>query len=195
MGLAAGGQPDRFLTLTVNPAVGVDPDDRRRMLAAAFNHLWKRVRRRWPTKSWEYFVVVEKTKAGEPHLHVLVRGPYIPQAFISKAMKELIGAFIVDIRSLKNSKAVVNYVAKYLGKAPAKFANYKRYWTSENYDLREDDGAHLGDDGGNAWALDRRSIREISMQWTYEGYQGKSDGPDSEIYVYVGFRGPPEWSG
>jgi len=133
MAQAAAGQPLRFLTLTVNPAVGESPTDRRRLLSLAFNKLMKRIRRRFPNVEVAYLAVVEETKQGEPHLHVLLRGPYIPHGFISEVMDELISAPVVDIRRVKGTREIVRYLAKYITKAPAQFAAYKRYWMSRNW--------------------------------------------------------------
>lgn len=78
-------------------------------------------------------VVLELTKRGEPHLHIMCRSPFIRQADLSKFMKARINAPIVDIRMVKGSGEVAKYVAKYISKRPIKLGTMKRYWRSMNY--------------------------------------------------------------
>jgi len=188
IGLALGGKPTRFMTLTSNPNEGGTPEERCGTLHRAANLVWKRIRRRYPTAEFEFINVTEATKAGEPHLHFLIRGPHIDQRFISKSMKELINAPIVDIRRIKNAKQAAAYVAKYIGKAPHKFGSYKRYWTSRNYDLRENNEASDGDEPTYRWEIDRRSMYHILEEWVHEGWAGRKDEHDTVKAVYVGFR-------
>lgn len=105
------------------------------MLSHAWNVLLKRIRRAHPGKSIEYLVVTEATKRGEPHLHILLRSPYLPHDMLSAAMAELISAPIVDIRKITGRKEIAAYVAKYIAKAPEQFGTAKRYWSSRAWDL------------------------------------------------------------
>lgn len=82
-----------------------------------------------------YFAVVERHKSGHPHLHLLLRCGYVPQRWLSAQMRRLAGSPIVDIRKVSSSKHAAGYVAKYLGKAPARFAGSRAYWYSRNYSL------------------------------------------------------------
>jgi len=132
--LAASGLPERFVTLTVNPAVGDSPEERLKLLAHAWRLAVKRYRREHGKDSLEYIAFVEATKAGEPHLHILVRSGWIDHDWLSSVMGELINAPVVDVRKLKGLAQAVWYVTKYVTKAPARFGASKRYWTSSNYD-------------------------------------------------------------
>lgn len=80
-----------------------------------------------------YFAVVERHKSGRPHLHVLLRCGYIPQTWLSLEMNRLAGSPIVDIRKVSGTKQAAAYVAKYIGKAPAKFGNSRAYWYTKNW--------------------------------------------------------------
>lgn len=166
--VAASGEPTTFLTLTVNPAVGEGPLNRRNMLHDAWKRLVKRILRQFalePLKRWAlklkdraarmagivrsitkktkrlevtrlpYMAFLERTEQGEPHLHILLRAPYIPQDWLSEQMHELIGAPIVDIRQVKSTRAAVFYVTKYVTKAPAQFGATKRYWISRGWEV------------------------------------------------------------
>lgn len=191
MALAASGEPDRFLTLTVNPSVGASPEERRAALAKGFNHLLKRMRRRWPERNFQFLTVVEKTKAGEPHLHVLLRGGYVPQKWISEQMRDLIDAPIVDIRAIKSMQQVVTYVAKYIAKAPAQFATFKRYWSSRAYEIDKPDEFKKDPKKPSRWHFVRQSLDEILKEWFAAGFITQSWTADA---VYGRFRtGPPPW--
>jgi hypothetical protein len=80
-----------------------------------------------------YFAVVERHKSGRPHLHILLRCDYIPQPWISRQMQRLAGSPVCDIRAVQGTKQAAAYVAKYIGKAPAKFGNSRAYWYSANW--------------------------------------------------------------
>jgi len=178
MGKACAGQPTRFLTLTANPAWGEDQADRRAALAKCFNVIVKRLRRRFPGREVEYLAVTEATKLGEPHLHVLMRCPYVPQSVLSAWMGELMASPIVDIRKIRGMKQVVAYVAKYLVKAPEQFGAAKRYFGSKHWNT-EPDAEYVSPTPGEVpWRVFMRPMRQILIDWLYEGYTGRQDGPD-----------------
>ncbi len=145
--LAYAGRPTTFLTLTVNPAWFADRNVRARELVHAWQLLRKRILRRPGVERLPFLAVVEATKAGEPHLHVLMRAPFIPQAWLSKQMQELIGARIVDIRRVDSVGRAAAYISKYLGKAPTKWQGCKRYWRSQDWAPKD---FMIGDDNNGA---------------------------------------------
>ena len=134
-GMARAGAPDTFLTLTVNPATGHTPDERARDLAKAWRLIRKRAFRRYGYEAIPFLAVFEKTKRGEPHLHILLRVKWLDHRWVSNVMRELIGAPIVDIRRVRSAKQAAAYVAKYVGKDPVTFDGCKRYWRSQDWEL------------------------------------------------------------
>lgn len=130
---AMAGTPNRFVTLTVNPHCFDSPAERGARLAAAWRAYVKHWRRLRPSQELHYIVVLELTKRGEPHLHIMVRGGRIPQAELSKFMNEAIGAPVVDVRMVREQQQVAQYVAKYISKRPIRLGNLKRYWRSLGY--------------------------------------------------------------
>lgn len=82
-----------------------------------------------------YMAFAEETQNGEPHLHILLRTVFIPQAWISQQMKEIIRSPIVWIEKIKGPKSAIAYVTKYCTKAPAQFGKSRRYWVSRWYQL------------------------------------------------------------
>lgn len=133
--LATMGQPDTFLTLTVNPERGIDADERARDLARAWRSLRLRAMRRYGYRSLPFLAVFERTKNNEPHLHILLRCKWLDQKWLSRQMLHLIDAPIVDIRRASTKSKVCHYIAKYVGKEPSSFKGTKRYWTSRDYEL------------------------------------------------------------
>ena len=97
----------RFLTLTTSNESNED-------IYASFEKFVKRVRRKFG--HFEYAAVREWTVKGKPHLHVLFRGNYMDQKWISSAWSEVHSSFIVDIRKVTSLKKAANYLMKYLVK-------------------------------------------------------------------------------
>lgn len=129
---------DSLLTLTTNPFRHRDPKQAFFSVSLAVGHLIKRLRRHWPLSAVEYWLVWEVTAKGWPHAHVLLRAPYIPQAWLSTNWEELTGAPIIDIRAIKGSGPVRSYVLKYLSKEPAVPAGCRRYRSSRRFFPRAD---------------------------------------------------------
>lgn len=127
------GAPNTFLTLTVNPARYETPTEAAQDLKKGWAKLRRRMDGELGIKQLPFIAVFEKTKAGWPHLHILMRCKYVPQAWISRNMQELIGARVADIRFIRGPRQVHSYVAKYVGKMPVRFAGTVRYWCSRNY--------------------------------------------------------------
>lgn len=122
-----------FITLTVNPKVGSGPSDRARCLMDAWRRCRRAAIRRFNLKSLSFLAVFERTKKGEPHLHLLCRSGYIPQRWLSEFMQTALNSPIVDIRRIRSKRQAINYVAKYVGKDPHQFEGLKRYWRSQDY--------------------------------------------------------------
>lgn len=96
-------------------------------------------------KKGEYLTVMEATKLGWPHMHVLTTRTWIDQAWLSNLWKTLTGAFIVDIRRVTNQGHAAAYVSKYLGKAPHRFLHCKRYYFTRGYIQRSEPAPKIFD--------------------------------------------------
>lgn len=86
-------------------------------------------------KKLHYMAFAEETEKGEPHLHILLRTVFIPQAWIAQQMNEIMASPVVWIEKIKGPKAAIAYVTKYVTKAPAQFGKSRRYWVSRWYQL------------------------------------------------------------
>lgn len=107
-------KPNRLVTLTVSNSLWDDPRKAYDGTKGKVTQLAIRLRRKFG--EFEYFKVLEVTKNGWPHYHLIVRSEYIPQTVISKLWRELTGAHIVDVRKIRKSRDVYFYVVKYLSK-------------------------------------------------------------------------------
>lgn len=130
---ACDGYPQRLLTLTTRRDPDGDAVAEAKRQGVAFGRLIQRMRRSYPKSKIEYFAVREATKAGWPHIHVLLRGPYVDWKVIRKWWLEFSGSPGIDIRKIWNPAKAAKYVAKYIGKSPHQFGTCKRYWKSKGW--------------------------------------------------------------
>lgn len=112
-----------------------------------------------------YLCVFEAHKSGEPHLHILFRGRYIPQDWLSEQCAELLNSPRCDIRKVHNQKQAAWYVSKYVGKAPHKFGTNKRYWHTTNYELHSPDEDEDNPYKGQIWLITEKPIIDIYTEW------------------------------
>lgn len=131
--LAASGNPTTFITLTINPARYPNEAAAARDLVRCWRLMRQRMTRDGFTTKSPFIAVVEATKRGWPHLHVLARLPFIPQKYLSRLARQYIGSPVVDIRKVHNRRHASRYIAKYVSKGPAHYEGCKRYWRSQDY--------------------------------------------------------------
>jgi len=175
---AASGNPTRFVTLTASKAAGSSPRDRLRVLAHAWRTVVKRLHRLHPSTPIEYLCVVEATKAGEPHLHILYRGPYIPQRTLSTWLTALASSPIVDIRAIRSQREVIRYVAKYISKKPAQFGTAKRYWSTYHYAAPFEPKQFDLVEREAPWLLSMVPLRVLASEFRDRGYTVYHMDPD-----------------
>ena len=119
-GVGVGGQL-RVLTLTTsNEALAEGKDIHR-----SFRTLVKRLRRKFGR--FEYIGVKEFNEDRE-HLHLVFRGEYMPQDWVSDTWKDIHSSPIVYIEALQNERKGVQYLAKYLSKDM-----HNRFLCSQNW--------------------------------------------------------------
>ena len=108
-GLKLGGDL-RLVTLTTSEEAwetGLD-------IRSSFRKLVMRLRRRRLLSG--YIKVMEFSQRGRPHYHVIVRGTYIAQWWLSQIWQTIHLSPVVDIRRIKVKHRAALYLAKYLGK-------------------------------------------------------------------------------
>jgi len=102
-----------------------------------------------------FFAVFERTVAGAPHLHIALRPPFLPQAWLSAQMQRILKSPIVDIRQVQQTRGLARYLGKYIGKDAHKFGTCKRYWSSADYSLTKDDHAPATEPGYSHFSIER----------------------------------------
>lgn len=127
---AAHGEPNTFITLTVNPEWFDTPHDRAKALVRAWREVRRLACKKYGYDRIPFYAVFEKCESGEPHLHILARVPWIDHGWLSATMARLNGAPVVDIRRIDKARKPQRYIAKYLGKDLCPFEGVKRYWKS-----------------------------------------------------------------
>jgi len=141
------------------------------MLSHAWRTIVKRLHRLYPFTAIEYLVVVEATKRGEPHLHILYRGPYVAQKRLSAWLYGLTGAWHADIRAIKNQREVVRYVGKYITKKPAQFGTSKRYWRSYHYSQPDENEFVSPIPSDPPWLISKVPISMLATEYRDRGYR------------------------
>jgi len=119
-GVGVGGRL-RFLTLTTSNEALVEGKDIHR----SFRTLVKRVRRKFG--GFEY-IGVKEFEGDREHLHLVFRGEYMPQDWISDTWKSIHASPIVYIEAIQSAQEGVKYLAKYLSKDM-----HNRFWCSQNW--------------------------------------------------------------
>lgn len=113
------GHPERHIVLTIRPNPAWTLDRLCQWLRARFRLLVQAIRRKYGT--FEYIAILELHKSGVPHLHVLARGSYIPQKWLSLRWQKLTGAWQVHIKAVTRTRRAANELAKYLAKTAVAF--------------------------------------------------------------------------
>lgn len=186
---AKGGAPTTFITLTASKASGQDPAARARALAKAWPKVVKAACKKYGYASIPYICIFEATKKGEPHLHILARVKWISQKWLSDKMDELTESPIVDIRQVKSVAQACNYVAKYIGKQPHRFATCKRYWCTRSWRLTN----WSPDDKSDGW-YDGWEIRDCNLEFhrtMWEAYGWTTEQTRNRVVA----RAPPKLVG
>lgn len=171
MAQAIGGAPNTFLTLTSRRRA----DQTANQAAAALSRAWRLVRlrimRRYKLRRLPFIAVFEATKLGWPHLHILLRSPWIDQRWLSAQMDALIASPVVGIERVDNRGRIAIYVAKYCSDASKKFGTAKRYWCSQDYDLREPPPCKQPLPPGQGWEPNEWSLQRLARAWTELGWR------------------------
>lgn len=159
------GHPNRFITITCRVGEFGSPAGNARAISRA----WRLTMQNWrKLKSWnkgEYICVFEPHVSGWPHLHILFKGAWVSQRWLSSQMAKYLNSPIVDIRRIKSEKQAAFYVAKYFSKGPQKFGNSKRYWTSKNWPKLSTTGAEPAFHKGFPCEIVQATTNEIFNTW------------------------------
>lgn len=182
-------KPNRFITLTCANNRWSDPLAAYHGTRKAVTALAAKLRRR--LGEFEYFRVLEATKKGWPHYHLITRCPYVPQAELSTEWNKLTNAPIVDVRQVKRIRDVYSYVVKYLGKQKAvpwtnrRVAWSRHFWSVDDFKagptLEMPCPEYNGDHPASylAWRYEGRLIETYSRDcWILRGFPTRTPGEE-----------------
>ena len=139
-GLEKGGQL-RLMTLTTASQDGNE------LFQRHFRMLRMRLLRRGLLL--DYIRCREVTKSGLRHEHILFRGSYIEQMFLSHLWQEIHGAPVVWIQSVRGKGRLASYLAKYAAKGVAARTSYSWGWVWRGF--------------ARSWAL----VKRVGWRWGY----------------------------
>jgi len=99
----------------------------------------------------DYIRCPELTKSGLRHDHIIFRGSYIEQAYLSTLWGRIHHSPVVDIRRVGGRHRLACYLANYLAKSPAGRYSYSWNWVWKGF--------------ARSWKILKRFSRE--MGWDY----------------------------
>lgn len=166
------GKPRAMLTLTVSSKNHETPDDAAQALKDGLRLLRLRLQRHPRFIKFAFLAVFERHKSGYPHLHLVIRGGFIPWKWLRKAWEEITGSTGIDIRKIGTKGQAAFYVAKYIGKDLSAFEGCKRWWRSHDYNSLEVDDwqPEVTAASFERWqvSFNRLAITCAQMGWTLE---------------------------
>lgn len=183
---AHGGAPNTFLTLTSRRRDDITANDAAKKLAWCWRLIRLRLMRHYNLKKLPFIAVVEATKLGWPHLHILLRAPFLDRGIISDAMAELDDSPIVDIRRIDDRGRVSAYVAKYATKCDHKFGTTKRYWKSRDYELRDVSEFKKKKGVPTGWLINSEAMWHWILRHSEEGWIVKRESKFRATAVLAG---------
>lgn len=199
------GKPNRFITITCR----YGEFGTKEKAAAAIAKAWRDTVKQWRRlQSWhkcEYIAVFEPTDHGWPHLHILWRGHWIAQQWLSAQMNTRLNSPIVDIRAVDSARQRAFYVSTYFSKAPERFGTSKRYWSSRNYGKPYDTDVEPAFPKGTHPVMVPRTIGELLQAWYREsktvwqiknrifGWGELVNEETGEVYARPSEAAPHEW--
>jgi hypothetical protein len=178
-------QPNKLLTLTVNPAIDDNPELAWIRTSPLFPELIRVLRKRFG--KIEYLRVCEKTAKGWPHYHCMLRSDFLPQKVVASEWDRLTGAKIVDIREVKQFFNSFQYLVKYLTKLHRidwtdRHVTYSRFFFPAGINAKTRD---------TEWRTTDR-IQEPAYNWLDSEYHGQHL-DELNAHVYALPSAPPPW--
>ncbi|MBA7544644.1 hypothetical protein ES705_37005 [subsurface metagenome] len=178
------GKPEREITLTCPAGKFASPHLAAQAMKVAWRKLVARIRMQWGPL--EYALVFELTKNGTPHMHILSRGGYIAQKWISAQWDALGIGPIVYIQSVKGAKLHSAHACKYLaksnGQSAAILAPLRIIQTSSNYELEQPKKTLPEKYPDMVWTWDRRSVQEIAGEFEKDPrFISRTDNSDGSV--------------
>lgn len=183
--IAKAAKPRALLTLTVSSKDYPEPNDAAQALKKGLRLLRLRLARHPKLENFQFLAVFERHKSGHPHLHLLIKGSFIPWKWLRSVWEDVTGSYMVDIRKIATTGQAAMYCAKYIGKDLSAFAHCKRWWRSHGY------SEGVSDDYEPDWRLGMPTrhlaeVHRVRAVLAYEGFDIERIGRDG-----IRWRAPP----
>lgn len=182
---ARSGNPTTFLTLTARYGNAKTADQAAQRLVVCFRLLRQQLKRDGYAETIEFLAVFERTKRGWPHLHILMRAPYLPQERISELMAKWNDSPIIDIKQVTDSRRAVAYVTKYVAKRPDKFDGAKRYWASRHW-IVDTEIFDMHPKKDRQWHYTKAMLGTVKRALKNEGFEVLEENDDALIVCTPG---------
>jgi hypothetical protein len=168
--LCRAGEPMLMVTLTDQVKPDGNQDEAAQRLVRAWRLIVKRYKRQHNQERFPYLAVVEETQQGWPHLHILCRERFISHEWLSEALHDITGSYVVWLTRLKSGRQGANYVSKYLGKDPHHYQGCKRYWRSQDWIVDRDAWDELHEKLRGDWSRSQSSLHRLVATFKSRGY-------------------------
>lgn len=179
-------RPTLFITLTTSLRTKPTPDEAFHVANAAIAILFKRWKRRFPDAPFEYFLVWERTKAGWPHAHILLKAPRVSKHWLSNQWRQLTGSYIIDLQPVSSNQHAARYLAKYLAKDPTPPPGFRRFRRSAGFFNSAEEPPRTGMATLGPWTRQPRHAFTQAYIWLRDGLAVSLD-PDGMVRA----RGDP----
>jgi hypothetical protein len=181
------GRPQREMMLSIPAYMNTDTKATAIRLKKAFTNLVARIRKTYG--ELEYALVWELTKKGTPHLHVLTRGTYIPQSWLSTNWKELSGGTYTWISKVHTATAHALHLCKYLhkngGQTAEAIAPLRLIQLSKHYELPTLPSTNQNPYEGWSFYRSHDSSHEIAFKIACSGWNVTTEVTPDEDILYT----------
>jgi len=165
------GQPSKFLTLTTKHVEGGDPVAEARRHSVWLARYIKLIKKYCAGEEVAYFVVREAHESGWPHIHIVLRCPYIKWKWLRDTWEAVSGSPGVVIKAVYLSHRAAGYIAKYIGKDPMRFGTTKRYWRSKNWFDVAPERKPADPIWNSKWWIVNEPLAAIAREAWFSGYE------------------------
>ncbi|MBA7536904.1 hypothetical protein ES705_29169 [subsurface metagenome] len=189
------GKPEREITLTCPVGKFATPFAAAVAMKEAWRKLTAKIRHVWGP--FQYALVFKLTKKGVPHIHVLCRGSYIAQKWLSSQWDKAGIGPVVYIQSVKGEKLHAAHACKYLAKSNGQSAKVlaplRIIQLSSNYELSIAVPQLPERSPDMKWVWDRRCLEEIVGEFKKDPrFISRTDNADGSVEVEMRPRPVPE---
>lgn len=179
--------PNKFITLTVEQTPGLTRHDAETTIREHWSKFIAAVRKFKP--EFEYLKVIEWTKKGWPHVHVVARSDYLPQSLLATLWRKHVLPGFVDIRKIHDGSAMPREITKYVTKTARHYARRKQgerlFTTSLGFFSRESKHKENLDARFSLVFLTTHHISVVHKLLTIDLWLRRTAHDDDEVSHYV----------